>query len=97
MFEWITNNYDYILFGIVDNGVMLRGAFFGLGLEKYLPNNMQVGLGAVLGAGLGNALSDFAGGAVSANWSLAFGTGFGCLIALFAIPIFYIIQKNLSK
>ena len=66
MFEWITNNYDYILFGIVDNGVMLIGAFFGLGLEKYLPKNMQVGLGAVLGAGLGNALSDFAGGAVSA-------------------------------
>ena len=42
---------DYVLFGIVDNGVMLIGAFFGLGLEKYLPKKLQVGLGAVIGAG----------------------------------------------
>ena len=50
--------FDYVVFGIVDNGVMLISAFFGLGLEKYLPKRFQVGLGAVIGAGLGNALSD---------------------------------------
>ena len=33
--------YDFIIFGIVDNGVMLMGAFFGLGLEKYLPSKLQ--------------------------------------------------------
>ena len=84
---------DYVIFGIVDNVVMLVGAFFGLGLEKYLPKSFQVGLGAVIGAGIGNAFSDFMGGAVSLNWPLAFGTGLGCIIALIAIPIFYKTQK----
>ncbi len=89
--------FDYVLFGVVDNGVMLAGAFFGLGLEKYLPKKFQVGLGAIIGAGFGNAFSDFMGGAVSMNWPLAFGTGIGCLLALFAIPILYLIQKKYTK
>ena len=88
---------DYVLFGIVDNGVMLVGAFFGLGLEKYLPSKLQVGLGAVIGAGIGNAVSDFAGGLASGNLVLAIGTGFGCLIALVAIPLLHKLQKYFSK
>ena len=59
--------FDYVIFGIVDNGIMLLGAFFGIGLEKYLPKRFQVGLGALIGAGIGNAVSDFMGGAVSLN------------------------------
>ena len=89
--------YDFIIFGVVDNGVMLMGAFFGLGLEKYLPSKLQVGLGAVIGAGIGNAVSDFAGGLASGNLVLAIGTGLGCLIAMIAIPLFHNIQKYLSK
>ena len=88
---------DFIIFGIVDNVVMLVGAFFGLGLEKYLPKRLQVGLGAVIGAGIGNAFSDFVGGIASLNLPLAFGTGLGCLIALIVIPIFYKIQEYLKK
>jgi hypothetical protein len=89
--------YDFVIFGIVDNGVMLLGAFFGLGLEKYLPSRFQVGLGAVIGAGIGNAVSDFAGGIVSGNLVLAIGTGLGCLIALAAIPLLHRLQNYLSK
>jgi|TARA_B110000977_G_scaffold174682_1_gene228749 hypothetical protein len=85
---------DYVIFGIVDNGVMLVGAFFGIGLEKYLPVRLQVGLGSVIGAGIGNAVSDFTGGAVSLNWPLAFGTGLGCIMALIFIPLFYKFQKR---
>ena len=85
--------FDAVIFGIVDNGVMLVGAFFGLGLEKYLPGRLQVGLGAIIGAGLGNTVSDFMGGAVSLNWALAFGTALGCLIALILIPVIHIIKK----
>ncbi len=40
---------------------MLAGHFFGLGLEKYLPKRFQVGLGAIIGAGFGNTVSDFMG------------------------------------
>ena len=73
---------------------MLLGAFFGIGLEKYLPRRFQVGLGAIIGAGIGNAVSDFMGGAVSLNWPLAFGTGLGCVMALILIPLFYKFQKR---
>tara|TARA_B100000787_G_scaffold164893_1_gene148130 strand:+ start:537 stop:824 length:288 start_codon:yes stop_codon:yes gene_type:complete len=88
---------DFIIFGIVDNGVMLIGAFFGLGLEKYLPSKLQVGLGAVIGAGIGNAVSDFTGGLASGNLVLAIGTGLGCLIALVTIPLLHKLQKHFSK
>jgi lipoprotein signal peptidase len=56
--EFLKLFFDAVLFGIVDNGVMLIGAFFGLGLEKYLPGRFQVGLGAIIGAGLGNVQVD---------------------------------------
>jgi len=88
---------DYIIFGMVDNGVMLIGAFFGLGVEQALPKQFQVGLGAVIGAGIGNAVSDFMGGAATANWSLAFGTFIGCIIALLTIPFLYKIQQRFRK
>jgi hypothetical protein len=89
--------YDFIIFGIVDNGVMLIGAFFGLGLEKYLPSKLQVGLGAVIGAGIGNAVSDFTGGLASGNLVLAIGTGLGCLIALVTIPLLHKLQKYFAN
>ena len=89
--------YDFVIFGIVDNGVMLIGAFFGLGLEKYLPSKLQVGLGTVIGAGIGNAVSDFTGGLASGNLVLAVGTGLGCLIALVAIPLLHKLQQYFYK
>tara|TARA_A100001035_G_C27771408_1_gene496571 strand:+ start:1089 stop:1358 length:270 start_codon:yes stop_codon:yes gene_type:complete len=84
---------DFIIFGIVDNAIMILGAMTGLSLEKYLPRPFQKGIGTVVGAGLGNALSDWLGGASTASWDLAFGTMFGCLIGLIFIPIFRTIQK----
>lgn len=83
---------DYIIFGIVDNAVMLVGAFFGLELEKYFPKRLQVGLGVMVGAGLGNTIGDFLAGVASWNLSLAVGTGLGCLIGLLLIPILHKIK-----
>lgn len=88
---------DFIIFGLVDNGVMLIGAFFGLGVEQHLPKRFQVGLGAIAGAGIGNAVSDFMGGAATANWPLAFGTFIGCIIALLMIPVLYKIEQKFIK
>ena len=88
---------DYLIFGFVDNGIMLLGALYGLHIEKYLPKKYQVGLGAVYGAGFGNAVSDWAGGAATANWSLAFGTFFGCLVALALVPALVKAKKFLTK
>ncbi len=85
---------EYIIFGIIDNVVMIIGAFTGLSFERYLPKRFQKGLGIVIGAGIGNAFSDFLGGAVSLNWGLAFGTALGCLLALIIIPVFSYYKGN---
>ena len=87
--------FEYIIFGIVDNAVMLCGALFGVSLEKKLPKKLQSGfLGATLGAGIGNAFSDFLGGLGATNLELALGSGAGCLIALVIIPIYLAIKKE---
>ena len=66
---------EYIIFGVIDNAVMLSGALFGVSIEKKFPEKLQSGfLGATIGAGLGNAFSDFLGGLGAANLSLAFGS-----------------------
>jgi len=84
---------DYIVYGIVDNGVMILGAMTGLELERFLPDRFQKGLATVVGAGLGNATSDFMGGASTLSWDLATGTALGCLIGLVFIPTLYYIGK----
>ena len=50
---------EYIIFGIIDNAVMLTGALYGYKIEKKLPKKLQTGfLGATnlnlaFGSGLG--------------------------------------------
>ncbi len=86
---------EYIIFGIIDNAVMLTGALYGYKIEKKFPKKLQTGfLGATIGAGLGNAFSDFLGGLGATNLSLAFGSAIGCLIALGIIPIYLKITKR---
>ena len=35
---------DYIVFGIVDNGVMILGAFTGYEVEKFLPERVNMNM-----------------------------------------------------
>jgi uncharacterized membrane protein YeaQ/YmgE (transglycosylase-associated protein family) len=79
---------DFIIFGITDNAVMIFGAFTGYEVERYLPKRFQLGhLMPIVGAGLGNTVSDFMGGVMATNMPLAFGSAIGCLIGLILIPI----------
>lgn len=87
---------DFLIFGFVDNGIMLLGALYGLHIETLLPKKYQTGLGAVYGAGIGNAVSDWAGGMASLNYSLAFGSFIGCLIALALVPSLIWIKKKIK-
>ena len=75
-----------LLFGFIDNFVLLLGSYFGLEVDKYFEGN---GLrGAVIGAGLGNALSDGVGALIDpAMDGMFIGITLGCLLALLLIPI----------
>lgn len=86
---------DFIYFGIIDNFVMLLGACFGVSVENYF-KCFQRGTGALIGAGIGNALSDFLGGLGASNLPLAIGTATGCLIALAFIPVFQKFNKEVK-
>ena len=85
---------DFVVFGFIDNAVMLAGALAGISVEKKLPKKLQTGfLGAAIGAGLGNTFSDFLGGLGATNLDLAVGSALGCLLALFLIPCYVKLQK----
>ena len=85
---------DFVVFGFIDNAVMLAGALAGISVEKKLPKKLQTGfLGATIGAGLGNTFSDFLGGLGATNLDLAVGSALGCLLALFIIPFYVKLQK----
>ena len=77
-----------LIFGMIDNGVLLLGAFTGLEVEKYLPKRFQKGLGAVAGAGIGNTVSDGLGAALDPSMThMIVGIVVGCLIPLIVIPV----------
>ena len=82
-----------IIFGIIDNGVMILGALFGLSVEKYLPDYFHRGVGTVFGAGVANAVSDWMGG-LAVDVGFAFGALLGCLVALIVVPIFVELKKR---
>ena len=87
---------DFIIFGVTDNAVMIVGAFTGYEVEKYLPKRFQLGtLMPIVGAGIGNTVSDFTGGVMAGNMELAIGTGLGCIIGLATVPLMsYIIKRR---
>tara|TARA_R110000851_G_scaffold176247_1_gene322851 strand:+ start:476 stop:754 length:279 start_codon:yes stop_codon:yes gene_type:complete len=75
-----------LIFGMVDNGVLILGAYTGLEVDRFFKGNGQVG--AILGAGVGNTVSDGLGAAIDPTMShMIIGIILGCLIPLILIPI----------
>ena len=75
-----------LIFGMVDNGVLILGAYTGLEVDRFFKGNGQVG--AILGAGVGNTISDGLGAAIDPTMShMIIGIILGCLIPLILIPI----------
>ena len=79
---------DGIIFGFIDNAVLILGAVTGYEVERFLPRRFQVGVGAIAGAGVGNTVSDFLGAVLDpALIHMTGGIVLGCLLPLVAIPL----------
>ena len=79
---------DGLIFGFVDNAVLIAGAVTGYEVERFLPRRFQVGVGAIAGAGIGNTVSDALGAVLDpALVAMTGGIVLGCLVPLAAIPI----------
>lgn len=96
-------------FGLIDNGILVGSAIAGFSLEDIINDGLAYVLretrfilktrikglsGSLLGAGVGNAVSDFFGGlCISSN--MAWGTFFGCMIiVLISLPLIFKMEKK---
>lgn len=74
-----------LTFGLVDNAVLIIGAYTGLQVDKCFKGNGA--LGAVVGAGFGNTVSDALGAVLDPTMSgMTIGIILGCLVPMLAIP-----------
>jgi len=77
---------DGLVFGIMDNAILLAGAYTGFSIDEKLGGNGRIG--GILGAGLGNTISDGLGALIDPTMSGFFlGIVLGCLIPMLAIPV----------
>tara|TARA_B100000029_G_scaffold61517_1_gene55278 strand:- start:1851 stop:2129 length:279 start_codon:yes stop_codon:yes gene_type:complete len=82
-----------LIFGMVDNGVLILGAYTGLEIDRFFKGNGQVG--AILGAGVGNTVSDGLGAVIDPTMNhMIIGIILGCLIPLILIPIIETRKNN---
>lgn len=86
---------DGLIFGILDNAILIVGAVTGYEVERFLPRRLQVGVGAILGAGIGNTISDIVGALCDpALIHMVGGITLGCLIPLAIIPAIAIFNSQ---
>lgn len=77
-----------LIFGFVDNFLLLIGAYTGISVEKFLNKKSSGVLGGVLGATIGNAISDGAGALIDPTMNgMVSGIVIGALIPILFIPL----------
>ena len=81
-----------LIFGLVDNGVLILFAYKGLDLEGKISDmigtRVRTGLGAILGGAFGNMISDGAGALLDPTMHSMFnGIVLGTLLPILAIPM----------
>ena len=87
--------FNGLVFGLVDNAVLIFGAYTGYEVDKLFKGNGK--LGAIVGAGLGNTVSDALGAILDPTIDALTGIVIGCLLAMLIIPIVEIINKKVKK
>ena len=80
-------NYDAIVFGAIDNGVLVLGMLLGVEFGDWLlPKSIRSkAAGAAMGGFIGNTISDGLAG-MSVSPSFALGCVIGCLIPVVMMP-----------
>ena len=82
---------DFIIFGFMDNLILIIGMYFSyLNVEYYLNKYLNYTdklVIACVSAGLGNTFSDAVGFAVTANFNWMALTIIGCLLGMTIIPL----------
>ncbi len=80
-------NYDAIVFGLIDNGVLVVGMLLGVEFGDWLlpPKWRSKAAGAAMGGFLGNTISDGLAG-LSVSPSFALGCAIGCLLTGVLMP-----------
>ena len=86
---------DGLIFGLVDNGVLLLSIYTGIGIERWFSKDNTSFIGGVVGAGIGNTFSDTIGASLDPTLvNSVTGITIGCLIPLFLIPIIEYFRKK---
>lgn len=84
-----------LIFGLVDNGVLLLSIYTGIGIERWFKKENTTFIGGVIGAGLGNTFSDTVGAALDPYLvDSVTGITIGCLIPLIFIPIIEFFRRK---
>tara|TARA_R100001244_G_scaffold26202_1_gene26320 strand:- start:317 stop:580 length:264 start_codon:yes stop_codon:yes gene_type:complete len=75
-----------LIFGLIDNCVLVLGAYTGIGVDRYFDG--KGALGAVIGGAVGNTVSDFFGAWIDPTMNDAiFGIVLGCVLGALIIPV----------
>ena len=82
-----------IIFGLVDNGVLVLGAYTGLEIDRFFKG--RGALGAVIGGAVGNTISDGLGALIDPTMGDAVvGIVIGCLLGAMIIPIIEFVKSK---
>lgn len=74
-------------FGVIDNGVLIISALAGISLDDWLAGKIGVaGYGAIVGAGVGNAISDAVAG-LPEGGAAALGVGLGAMLPVIPVAV----------
>jgi len=83
---------DGLIFGFVDNGIVLAGMYLGVDIEGWVSKKMGKEknplLGAIVGATSFNLISDVAAASLDPSMmNMGLGIAIGCVIPMIFIPV----------
>ena len=85
------------IFGFTDNAILIGCAMAGADIDKWIGGRIRIdpALGAIVGAALGNTISDGIGAWIAPSMTeQMLGIVIGCLVPMIAIPFYAMYRKR---